>query len=149
MKKILIGFGVLLVVIQFVRIDKTNPPVDVELDFIHVTNAPEGVAEILKSTCYDCHSNETKYPWYSNVAPVSWWLKDHVNEGRDELNFSSWDTYENKRKKHKMDEAIEMVEEGEMPLASYTITHGEAKLTEEQKQKIMDWFKYVKDRRIQ
>jgi len=148
-KKIVIGFAVLFVLIQFIRIDKTNPPVDLQEDYIVVTNAPEEIADMLKSSCYDCHSNESKYPWYSNVAPVSWWLKDHINEGRDELNFSKWGSYETKRKRHKMEESIEMIEEGEMPLPPYTITHSDAKLSELQKQKLVDWFTYIKDRRIQ
>jgi len=142
-KKIFIGIGVLFVVIQFFRIDKTNPPVIQENDFITVTAPPSEVSELLKSACYDCHSNESKYPWYSNIAPVSWWLKDHINEAREELNFSEWGTFTDKRKTKKLKEVVEEIEEGEMPMKPYLITHGDARLTDEQKQKIMDWFKYL------
>lgn len=142
-KKIGIGIVVLLVVIQFFRIDKTNPPVVQENDFVTNTAPPKEVAELLKVSCYDCHSNESKYPWYSNIAPVSWWLKDHINEGREELNFSEWGTFTDKRKTKKLEEVVEEIEEGEMPMKPYLITHSDAQLTVEQKQKIIDWFKYL------
>jgi hypothetical protein len=142
-KKIGIGLVVLFVVIQFFRIDKTNPEVIPENDFIAITNPPENVANSLKTTCYDCHSNESKYPWYSNVAPVSWWVKDHINEGRDELNFSEWGTFSEKRKAKKIEEVVEEVEEGEMPLPPYLITHSDAKLSETQTKELIDWFKYL------
>ena len=138
-----IGYGLLLIiiVIQFFRIDKTNPEVSLENDFIALTAPPEEISVILKSTCYDCHSNETNYPWYSNVAPISWWVKDHIDEGREELNFSKWGTFKAKRKDHKLEEAVEMLEDGEMPLDEYTWTHSEANLTSKQKEQLIDWFK--------
>ncbi|MDH5476525.1 MAG: heme-binding domain-containing protein [Cyclobacteriaceae bacterium] len=140
-KKIIIAIALVLVVIQFFGIDKENPSFEAKNDFITVTNPPELVKNILKNSCYDCHSNETEYPWYTNVAPVSWWIKHHINEGRDELNFSEWATFELKRKKHKLDEMVEMVEEGEMPLDSYTWAHSEATLSDEQKTALIDWTK--------
>ena len=140
-KKIAIGLTALVVVIQFFRIDKTNPVIVQENDFITITNPPENIQHLLKSACYDCHSNESKYPWYTNIAPISWWVKDHINEGRDELNFSEWGTYKEKRQKHKLKETIEVLEEGEMPLESYLIIHDEAKMTIEQKNEFIDWMK--------
>lgn len=143
-KKIAIGFIALLVIIQFIRIDKTNPEVVMENDFIVQTNPPEHIQTILKTSCYDCHSNESTYPWYTNVAPISWWVKKHINEAREELNFSEWGTFSTKRQKHKLEEGAEMVEEGEMPLPSYIIAHSEAKLTTEQKNELVAWFKAEK-----
>lgn len=143
-KKILIGIGVLLIVSQFFRIDKVNPAYSIENDFSVVNNPPEEVKQILKQACYDCHSYETKYPWYTNVAPVSWWIKAHINEGRDELNFSEWANYSVKRKDHKLEEMAEMVEEGEMPLTSYTWGHPESKLSEKQRQSLIDWVKAIR-----
>lgn len=143
-KKIIIGLLVLLVLIQFIRVDKTNPPVDLNNDFIAVTKAPVEIAALLKTACYDCHSNETKYPWYFNVAPISWWAKDHVNDGRKHLNYSIWNTYNKERQNHKLEEMYSEVEEGEMPLSSYTIMHGDAKLTAEQKKALTEWLKTVK-----
>ena len=140
-KKILIGVVLLLVIIQFFRIDKTNPKVVLENDFITISNPPGDIAAILKTSCYDCHSNETTYPWYTNVSPIAWWVKHHINEAREELNFSEWGTFKEKRKKHKLEECIEMVEENEMPLESYLIPHTEAKLTEVQKTELLSWLK--------
>ena len=102
-KKILYGLIIILIIIQFFRIDKTNPVVNSADDFIELTNPPKEIATILVSSCYDCHSNESTYPWYSNVAPVSWWVKHHINEAREELNFSKWSTYNTKKKDHKLE----------------------------------------------
>lgn len=143
-KKILIGLIAILVIIQFFRIDKTNPIVVQENDFITITNPSENIKNILKASCYDCHSNETKYPWYTNFAPLSWWIKHHIDEGRDELNFSEWGTFKEKRKHHKLEECIELVEENEMPLSSYLITHSEAKISSENKALLLEWFKEQK-----
>ncbi|MDB5256654.1 MAG: hypothetical protein JWM14_1349 [Chitinophagaceae bacterium] len=138
-KKLILGLAVLLILIQFIRIDKTNPPLDKTKDFITLTHPSDEIKGILVTSCYDCHSNETTYPWYSNVAPISWWLKDHINEGREHLNFSVWGTYTEKRQQHKLDECIEEVHEGEMPLSTYTSLHKEAKLSPEQQEKINTW----------
>ncbi len=129
----------IIVVIQFFRIDKTNPTVDIQNDIIAYEQVPGDIADILKASCYDCHSNVSVYPWYTNVAPVSWWIKKHINEARDELNFSTWGTFTEKRKDHKLEEIGEMIEEGEMPLGSYLLMHGEAKLDEEQAEKLINW----------
>lgn len=143
-KKISIGLIALLVIIQFFRIDKINPAIIEENDFIIIANPPENVAKIIKTSCYDCHSNETKYPWYTNFAPLSWWIKHHIDEGRDELNFSEWGTYKEKRKNHKIEECIELIDEDEMPLSSYLITHSDAKLTDDDKRSLLEWFKEQK-----
>ena len=131
----------LIVIAQFFQIDKTNPDYDASKDFITMVNAPEDIGHMLKVTCYDCHAYETKYPWYTNIAPLSWWIKHHIDEGRDELNFSIWTTYEVKRKVHKMEEAAEEVDEGGMPLDSYTWAHPEAQLTLRQRQELVAFFK--------
>jgi hypothetical protein len=139
-RKILLSIGLLLIAIQLIRVDTTNPALTPEKDFIDVTNAPNEVAVLLKSSCYDCHSNETKYPWYFNVAPISWWLKNHINEGREELNFSLWNDYNTKRKDKKLKECIEQINEGEMPMSSYTLTHKDAKLRAAQQKALNDFF---------
>jgi len=138
-KKILVGLAVLFVIIQFFRIDKTNLPVEASVDMIKVMKVPTEIEGILSTSCYDCHTNETIYPWYTNIAPVSWWIKKHVDEGRDELNFSEWGIYSLRRKDHKLDEIIELVEENEMPLKSYLLVHGDASLSAEQKAQLVDW----------
>jgi len=138
-KKILIVVALVAVIIQFFRIDKENPAYEPSNDFITVENAPEDIQIILEQACYDCHSHTTTYPWYSNIAPVSWWLKDHVDHGREHLNFSVWASYDAERREHKLEELAEEVEKGEMPLDSYTWTHAESRLTDEQRKKLIDW----------
>ena len=131
----------LLIIAQFFPIDKTNPESDPAKDFLTMVSAPDDIAYIIKTTCYDCHSNETKFPWYTNVAPVSWWVKDHIDHGREELNFSLWGDFPKRRQAHKMEECYEEVEERLMPLKSYTWAHSEARLTPEQRELLVNWFK--------
>ena len=144
LKKIIIGFGVVLIIIQFFRIDKTNPPVDATIEISHVVDIPTPVHQILKSACFDCHSNTTVYPWYTNVAPLSWWIKDHIDKARDELNFSEWGSFSDKRRLHKIEEMGEMVKEGEMPLKSYILAHKEADLSKAQREIMLEWIKTLK-----
>ncbi|MBK6986431.1 MAG: heme-binding domain-containing protein [Bacteroidetes bacterium] len=141
LKNISIFLVFLFLVIQSIRIDKTTEPVNSSTDFIALTSANAEVVNTLKIACYDCHSNQPTYPWYTNIAPVSWWIKHHINEGSHHLNFSIWGTYKDKRKHHKLEECIEMVEEGEMPMSSYTLMHGEAKLTDAQKLQLVGFLK--------
>ncbi len=143
-KKIMLVLLAIFVLIQFVRVDKVNPPVEIEKDFITITKPPVEVATLLKTACYDCHSNETNYPWYFDVAPISWWAKEHVNDGKKHLNYSIWSTYKKERQDHKLDEMYGEVEEGEMPLTSYTLVHSDAKLTPEQKKLLLNWLQTVK-----
>ncbi|WP_343486022.1 heme-binding domain-containing protein [Allomuricauda sp. d1] len=129
-----------LVVIQFIRPDKNiTENTDYVAAFEAETAPSVEVKQLLETTCYDCHSDNTTYPWYNNVAPVSFWMAHHVEEGKEHLDFSDWANYSAKKKDHKLEELIEEVEEGEMPLKEYTWTHGEAKLTEAQKKLLMDW----------
>ncbi|UKN00263.1 heme-binding domain-containing protein [Paracrocinitomix mangrovi] len=143
-KKILIGLLAVFVIIQFFRIDTSTKPVDPTQDFLNVTNAPENVSVIMQSACYDCHSDQTKYPWYSQIAPVSWWVKHHVDEGKEHLNFSVWASYPLKKADHKLEECIEEVEEGEMPLNSYTCMHSDANLSDEEKATLNDFFQSLR-----
>ena len=145
MKNLLKVLLVAFIILQFFRIDKTNPPVDKKMDFLSIKKTPENVAQLVKSACYDCHSNETVYPWYAKVQPFGWFLKDHIDEGRRELNFSTFASYEPRRQAKKLDEAAEQIENGGMPLESYTLIHKEAKLTAEQKKLLTDYFNTVKN----
>ena len=145
MKKILVILLVAFILIQFFPIDKNNPAPTPQMDFLNIKNTPESTAKLIRNGCYDCHSNESKYPLYSNFQPVAWFLKDHIDEGRRKLNFSTFATYEPKRQAHKLFEAIEMVEKDEMPLDSYTIIHSEAKYTEAQKQEVLQYFKKIEN----
>lgn len=128
-----------LLAIQLIRPDMTNPPVNQAQDFRQVMQTPAGVQSILESACYDCHSNETKHPWYSQVAPVSWWVADHVNEGREALNFSTFGALNAEDRAEALEESAEKVQEGEMPLDSYTWMHPEAKLSAAQRDLVIKW----------
>lgn len=138
-KKIGIVLLVVLVGMQFYRPNKNLSEGDYVAVFEAETQPSAEVKQILKSTCYDCHSGNTVYPWYNNVAPISYWLDHHVKEGKAELNFSDWGNYSDKKKDHKLEELVEEVKEGKMPLKEYTWTHKEARLTEAQKKSLLDW----------
>ena len=131
---------ILFIGIQFIRIDRTNPKVVKKNDFIAMTKPDKDIEGMIRSACYDCHSNETEHPWYTNIAPVSWWIGNHIKEGREHLNFSEWAKYSEEAKNHKLHECEEELEEGKMPLDSYTWTHGDAKLSKKQKEKLAEWF---------
>lgn len=142
-KKILKITGWLIVsgflVIQFIRPTRNSGNIHGKNHIKHVVNVPQNVESILVKTCYDCHSNNTNYPWYTNIQPVGWWMQNHVDEGKEELNFSEFKTYKLKRQRHKLHECEEMIEENEMPLDSYLWIHSEAKLTEKEKQILINW----------
>jgi len=138
-KKIGIVLLVVLIGMQFYRPNKNLSDGDYVAVFEAETNPSTEVKQILKSTCYDCHSGNTVYPWYNNVAPISYWLDHHVKEGKEELNFSDWGNYSDKKKDHKLEELVEEVKKGKMPLKEYTWTHKEARLTEAQKKSLLDW----------
>lgn len=128
------------VIMQFFSSNQANPTFDEAKDFIALTNPPADIKKMIESSCYDCHSHKTKFPWYANIAPVSWLLADHVEEGREHLNFSVWGDYDEEKANHKLHECEEEVEEKEMPLDSYTWTHGDARLTKDQREKLAEWF---------
>lgn len=136
---VLLSIIFVLFVIQFVRINQTNPPNEADKDFILIENPPEAVAILLKNACYDCHSHQTKYPWYTNVAPFSWLIGIHIREGREHLNFSTWSDYSRKKQLHKLEEIAEELKEEKMPLPNYTWMHSEAKLSGEERKLIVDW----------
>lgn len=108
-------------------------------DLILNSNVPDSVAYLLKNTCYDCHSNETAYPWYSYVAPVSWLVARDTKLGREELNFSNWAANDKMKMAKYLDDIIDEVSDGAMPMAIYPIMHPEAKLTKSDRQMIVDW----------
>lgn len=147
-KKIGLGLLAILVILQFVRPTKNEGMALTENDILHFDSVPADVQKILETSCYDCHSNHTTYPWYTNIQPVGLWMQWHVNEGKEELNFSEFNTYKPKRQKHKFEEISEVIEEGEMPLWSYTLIHTETKLSAEQKTILTNWAKQSFDKMI-
>lgn len=109
-----------------------------------LSQIPDTVNKILEIACYDCHSNNTKYPWYTNIQPVDWYLNHHIMEGKRELNFDEFLKYSTKRQYNKLESIVSQVEEGEMPLFSYTLLHTKAKLSGREKQLIMEWARNMK-----
>lgn len=143
LKKILkiaaIVLSLTFIIIQFFRPDYVNPQV-VQAETLEAsTQVPDNVKTILNRSCADCHSNQTLYPWYSNVAPVSWLLAEDIHDGRNEVNFSVWNTYDTRKKIRKLDEICEQVESGEMPLPAYLWIHRDAILKEGEAAILCDW----------
>lgn len=138
-KKIIYVLLAVLVLIQFFRPVKNIAPITTNSNAIdQVYILPENVKGILQKACFDCHSNTTKYPWYANIQPIAWWMDDHVNEGKGELNFSIFGSYTLKKQDHKLEEISEQIVD-EMPLLSYTIAHKEAKLSKVEKEELTLW----------
>lgn len=144
MKKIALLLLVGFVIAQFFRPEKNAGNLASITAFEAETKPPTDVKLILETTCYDCHSNITKYPWYNSITPVNYWINSHIKDGKKHLNVSNWQNYSTKRKDHKFDELIEEVEEGEMPLKSYAWTHSGAKLSEDQITSVLNWAKQVR-----
>jgi len=130
-----------LVVIQFSRPDVTNPPLVQSETLQSATAVPENVQAIFNRSCNDCHTNETVYPWYSKIQPAAWFLADHIKEGRSEMNFSLWNTYEARRKKRKLEEICQQIETKAMPLPSYLWIHRDAELSDVEIKTLCDWTK--------
>jgi Haem-binding domain len=140
-KKISTILVVLLIVMQFFRPTKnidTNSAA-VKNDISNIITVPTNVQVILQTSCYDCHSNNSKYPWYANVQPIAWWLNHHIEEGKQEINFNEFANYRLRRQYRKLQEIVTQVKEDEMPMGSYTLVHTNATLSTEQKNTIINW----------
>lgn len=139
-KKILFWCLVGFAIIQFIPVDKVNKPVDENKNFIEVKSTPENVSKLIKNACYDCHSDETVYPKYAYIAPFSWSVKSHVNDGRKHLNFSIWETYNDDLKRNMLTKSIQTVENKSMPMPAYIIYHKEANLTGAERNLLIKYF---------
>ena len=128
-----LSLAILFVLSQFKQAERSNPPVTSEI------NAPPEIAVILERSCYDCHSHETDWPWYAYVSPVSWWVVDHVEHGRGDLNFSQWPVLDFEELEHNFRDIDEQIAKDEMPLKSYLFLHPEARLSDEDKDALRRW----------
>jgi hypothetical protein len=124
----------ILVAIQFVPVNREAPESDPNQRFLAIVDLDEAHGSVLKNACFDCHSNRSRYPWYAYIAPASFVIQNHINEGRSELNFDEWNTYSLEKKKHKLEEVSESLRENWMPLTGYEKLHQEAQLTAEQRE---------------
>lgn len=140
LKRVFVGLMVLVLLIQFYPRPEKNKAAGPQPNHISTLYPiPANVETILKSSCYDCHSNNTDYPWYSNIQPIAWWLGDHIEEGKSHLNFAAFANYGLAKQYHKLEEVTSEVKEGVMPLESYTFIHRDADLTTEQRQLLTSW----------
>jgi hypothetical protein len=141
LKVVVVILAAIFIAIQFFRPTFSNPPIIPGQPIEDSAHVPAEVQMLLSRSCNDCHSNKTIYPWYTQIAPVSWLLDSHIDAGRTQLNFSEWNTYSVNRKAHKLEEICEMVESGAMPMGSYLWMHGDADLSADQTKLLCDWAK--------
>jgi len=134
-----------LVGIQFIRPSRKVPRVDPNSGFEALATPPAEAAQVIQTACYDCHSYQTRYPWYAGVAPVSWWIASHVSEGREHLNFSDWGKYTVRERIKLAEESAEEVQDGHMPERTYTWMHGGARLTAAQRTALVAYFEELRD----
>jgi len=137
----LVGF----VGIQFIPTERNQSYTVPETDFMLVHNVTETIQKKLQVSCYDCHSNNTQYPWYNKIQPAAWFLEDHIKEGKAELNFNEWDSLSSRRKSSKLRSIIKQIESGEMPLDSYTLIHKDAKFSEAEAEELINFITQLKD----
>lgn len=145
LKILVVLVAIVFVAIQFWRPAFNNPPVVPGERLQDVTDVPDEIAGILKRSCADCHSNETVYPWYSGIAPISWGMYDHIRLGREELNFSIWKTYSEKRRARKLEEMCDEVTAGYMPHYQYLWLHPGSELSAKQKSALCEWTEKLGD----
>ncbi|MBB4808020.1 hypothetical protein HNP38_003360 [Chryseobacterium defluvii] len=140
LRQIALWIVVAFALIQFIPVDRVNKPVDHAANFVDSKKTPVNIAKLLKNACYDCHSNETVYPKYAYIAPVSWSVKNHVNEGREHLNFSIWETYNKDLKESMLDKSIQSIRSKAMPMPGYIVYHTEANLSEAERILLINYF---------
>jgi hypothetical protein len=131
---------IVLVGIQFIPVQPNETEPVTTADFIEYYQPPIAIGNIIRSSCYDCHSNQTKYPWYSNIQPIGWLLQNHISEGKSELNLSEFGNQSNRMKQMKLKSIISQINDGEMPLQSYLLLHSEAKLDSLKKASLVKYF---------
>lgn len=145
LKRIILPLIAVFITIQFFRPEKNISAAPQANHISGKFRMPDDLSQILSESCYDCHSNNTRYPWYNHIQPLTWWLNDHVTEGKKHLNFDIYTSYNLRRQYHKFEEIVEMVKDDEMPLSSYVFGHPGAALTPEEKSKIIAWCNFNMD----
>jgi len=146
LKRIVIGAAIVFAGLQLFRPDRVNPPVNPAQSVQATASVPPAVDAILRRSCYDCHSNETRWPWYSAVAPMAWGVADHVREGRSHMNLSEWGPYPNRKRIAILEKMCDEVRDGGMPLPEYLWLHRDARLSEADWKSVCDWAMDASDR---
>jgi hypothetical protein len=144
-KKILLLAFAAFILIQFIQPARNRNGQVVHTDISKTFTVPPNVKAVLEDACYDCHSNNTRYPWYSYIQPAGWWLSNHIKNGKAELNFSEFGAYSNRRQLSKLRSIGRSIKDEAMPLASYTLLHRRAKLTPEEKALLTSWVGKMED----
>jgi hypothetical protein len=145
-KKILLGLLVIAAGLQLVRPEKNLAPTPAKTDLLVLHPAPPEVKQLLAVGCYDCHSDNTRYPWYAEIQPLGWWLAQHVRDGKRELNLSGFGDLTKKKQAGRLEEMVDVISRRAMPLESYTITHRDAVFTEAQIKQLNDWLEALRDK---
>jgi len=145
LKKILIGLLVVFIIIQFIQPVRNTSGQVLPTDISKTVSVPENVHQVLQRSCYDCHSNNTNYPWYNYMQPTAWILANHIKHGKRDLNFSDFGSYSMRKQQSKLKAIADQIKDGEMPLYSYTLIHKNARLTKEQKDLIVSWALHNED----
>jgi len=144
-KIIILVLLVAFVGIQFVPTQRNQTDIVPVTDFMLVNTVSKDIKNKLQVSCYDCHSNNTQYPWYNKIQPVAWILEGHIKDGKEELNFNEWDLLSSRRKASKLRSIIKQIESSEMPLSSYTLIHKDAKFSDREKEELIEWITQLKD----
>ncbi len=144
-KKILLILLGVLIVIQFIQPSHNKSDQVLPMDITKTINVPDKVLDVFKNSCYDCHSNNTRYPWYVNIQPMGWFMANHIKEGKENLNFSDFGSYSKRKQANKLRAIAESIKDGSMPISSYTIMHTDAKLTSNDTAIINNWVRITRD----
>ena len=144
-KKISVTLFLVFIGIQFIPKNYNQSNTVLAADFMTTFDVPENIEAQLRVSCYDCHSNNTYYPWYNKIQPVAWFLEGHIKEGKEELNFSEFGVYSKRRQKNKLKSIISQIKDDEMPLTSYKMIHSDAKLSKKDKEVLEVWLTNLRD----
>ena len=144
-KKIVAAIVIVCIVIQFIQPGRNKSGQVLSTDITKILGLPENVKAVFKKSCYDCHSNNTDYPFYVNVQPMGWLMANHIKNGKEDLNFNEFGTYSKRKQFNKLRAIATSIKDGSMPLISYTIMHKDARLSQENKETIINWISRTKD----
>ena len=143
--KILMAVLAVLIAIQFIQPSRNKNEGVLPSDISHIINVPQNIGMLFKNACYDCHSNNTHYPWYTYIQPIGWLIANDIKEGKEKVNFSEWGNLSSRKQKTRLREIKNIINEGKMPLTSYKLMHKDARMNKNQEQLIIDWINKIID----